>query len=308
MIRITKSDCETVAEIHAHHYRLANHQMVFQEPVSALSAFSEGPASSSFSSVLSKPSHLDVFGPENAVLEYEGQARFENRMQNVECWVQGKVRQINVDGKPVCRVSIKDRHIHLLNDNSFDEQLNLEVVTGPALIILMARRKTYCMHAGAVSTPYGNIAFIAESGLGKSTLSAHESPQWRQLSDDILPIRLRNRKAFLSDYPQLKLRNAHVEEPVRSELELNLIVRLSADQPQQPEFRRMSNTEAMLEIVRHTVAAKLFDQKQMTQHTSYAKRLCLDVPIVELSYPRDLEKLTVLRRAITDYLQVGQFD
>ncbi|NND82790.1 MAG: hypothetical protein HKN50_10220 [Gammaproteobacteria bacterium] len=309
MIRVTKSDRapQDAPRVAAQHYQFANHQVVFQTPVEPLSAFAEGAASPSFTDVLTRPVGAEVLDEDIASLEYQGKAQFANGMRDFKFWAKNKVRQIDIDGDPICRISLKERMIHVLCPGSFDDRLILEVITGPALILLAARKNTYCLHAGAVATAYGNACFLAESGLGKSTLSADGGEYWRQLADDILPIRLAEDRAWLSDYPQLKLANAQVKNPIREDTALDLVIRLSDKPADKVSFRRMDKKESMLEIVRHTVAARLFEKKQLVAHTSFAKRMAKHIPMVEMRFPRDIERIEEVRKKVKTYLKACQF-
>ena len=310
MIRITKQGnvAKGKGAVGAHHYRLANNRLIFQQPVKSLAAFSEGPASYSYGEVLARSIDVQILDESNAALEYAGKGQFQNRQQDVACWKQEELRQIDVGNTPVCQINMREGHVHVLNDRPFDDQLNLEVVTGPAMILLMSVDQVYCLHAGAVATPYGNIAFIAESGTGKSTISRHSDDQWCQIADDIVPLQLGAPPMLLPDFPQLKLKNANVVQPQRENVPLNLILRLNNNPVDQPHFRKLPRTEAMLQIVRHTVAAKLFDRAQLKKHARFAKKLSGQVAVVELNYPRQLDKLSALRRSAIDYLQLGDFN
>jgi hypothetical protein len=137
-------------------------------------------------------------------------------------------------------VDINEEHIHFLNQNSFDNRLNLEVVTGPALVILLAQKQIYSMHSGAIATPVGNIMLIAESGAGKSTLSAHVNQEWAQLCDDILPLRLDEQNQsleFLTSFPQLKLDGACVLDRSNVAGKLDFVLRISPASSNNINFR-----------------------------------------------------------------------
>lgn len=311
MIRITRQGTTSTGSVtddpsgsvKAHHYRIAGQSLVFQTPVAALSAFAQGEASSSFTEVLARSSEVALLNQDNATLVYQGRAPFENEIQDVACWRQNGHLQLDVSGNPVCSVDAGEDHIHLLNDRSFDDQLNLEVLTGPALILLLAKKGIYCLHAGAVATPLGNIALIAESGTGKSTLSQNADQSWQQIADDILPLHFNERIEILPEFPQLKLESARVASAFTDSLSLDLIVRLVDDPAEQISMKRLPRTDALLQIVRHTVAAKLFDNDQMREHARFAKRLSGEVAVVEMHFPRDLQRLPELRDTITGYLQ-----
>lgn len=292
----------------AHYYKLAGQSLVFQNEVDALSAFSAGSASESYSKILNGLAEQITVSAAEGKLKYQGFAPFDNVMRDVKYWEYNHLFRIDVDDLPICLVDVKNQHIHVLNEASFDQRLNLEVVTGPAVIVLLALKGVYCLHAGAIATEFGNIAFIAESGVGKSTLSAHIDTQWQQLADDILPIHLRSDRYQIFDYPQLKLPVNATELPQPQNCTLDLIIRLSAEESDTIEFSRLPRTDALIQIVRHTVAARLFDTSLMIEHSRFAKFLSGEIPVVELKYPRDLTRLNQLRFAILKYLRKQEYD
>jgi len=268
-----------------------------------LASFTKGPATPSQSQLLTIISYAPLLSAVNAELQYAGEAQVEGRMQEVECWRKNHFLQIDVQGSPICVVNLNEQHIHVLNENSFDNQLNLEVVIGPALILLLALKGTYCLHAGAIATPYGNIGLIAESGLGKSTLSSHIDSNWQQISDDILPLFYKEERFRLGEFPQLKLAESRCLTKMRQGSSLDLIFRLTDKESSEIHFVPLRRTDALLQIVRHTVAARLFDNNMMKQHAKFAKRLSGVAPVIELSYPRQIDQLDILRDQIVDYLK-----
>lgn len=278
--------------------------MVFESQVAALSRFYVGPASASFSELMfhfPEPSLLDHA---NAVVFYQGETPIHNRLRQLVYWRKAERAQIDVDGRPICQVDFSEKHIHLLNPASFDARVNLEVIIGPALMVLLAEFNTYCLHAGAITTPVGTVGIIAESGAGKSTLSQHQGPKWRQVCDDILPLQAPSSKelkpALLPKFPQLKLADATVQEPLATNLQLDFILRLNPVPAESISFITLDRRAAMLQIIRHTVATKLFDKSTMQRHARFAKSVCGSVPVLEVSFPRDSAQLGQLRSATVE--------
>ncbi len=288
----------------AHHYVLAGQPVVFESKVSALESYYIGPASRQFSELLTHFSGPDLLNATNAELKYTGQAPLYEQVRKVEFWRSGARAQVNVDGRAICQLDFEESHIHLLSSGSFDDRLNLEVIVGPALVLLLAQMDIYCLHAGAVTTPVGNLAIVAESGVGKSTLSAHRDGLWQQLSDDILPIMLLPslKPELLPDYPQLKFTNAAVPDCPKGDQSLDFLIRIDPQPGDAFVLKEIKQQPAMLQIVRHTVAAKLFDAPAMEQHTLFAKNVANEVPMLELSYPRKLSQLPQLRMQIIEEL------
>ena len=298
--------------VDAYHYKIAGQQLVFQSRVGALKHFEIGPVSSSYQEILSnRKVHYERLSASNAKLIYYGSAPFQNKIQDVRYWRMKHLGQVDVGGLPICQIDFSEDQISLLNMNSFDDRLNLEVITGPAFISLLAKQDVYCLHAGAVTTAAGNIALIAESGTGKSTLSAHSSNgvggyDWAQIADDILPLtidRTNTKSAYLfPDFPQLKLPNAIAENHAVKNNKLDFILRLNPTPTETIGFRPILGAESMLQLVRHTVAAKLFGDSVMRRHARFSRNVSLASPMFEVSYPRDLDALPDLRKTIIKFL------
>ena len=218
---------------------------------------------------------------------------------------EGGWAQIDIDGVAACQIDFIKLHIHVLNCEPLGIGLNLELIVGPALVLLLAQSQTYCMHAGAVDTPIGRVGIIAESGVGKSTLSTHVSSEWSQVSDDIMPMKMseaENCIDVLPDFPQLKLAQNLVVDAPKPIKKMSYLLRVNPVPSADIHFEVLSKMQAMLQIIRHTVAAKLFDSTTLQQHANFAKNVSIMMPVIEVSYPREIDQLSELRESIFDYL------
>jgi len=304
VIRVTSKGFHTISRqgSAAHHYVLAGQPVVFESEVASLKAYHAGPASERFSEMLVHFNEPTILNAGNATLVYHGQAPFDGQSRRVRYWRQGRRGQVDLDARPVCQIDFKESHVHLIDESSFDQQVNLEVITGPAFVLLLAELGTYCLHAGAIATAVGNIGVIAESGAGKSTLSQHIDRQWKQISDDVLPINLFGdttaKPKIYADFPQLKLKNCSVKEPLDNDVSLDFLLRINPRPASTIGFKRVDKPASMLQVIRHTVAAKLFDKKLMKHHSNFAKQVSKQVPMLELSYPRQKTQLPKLRAEI----------
>ena len=278
--------------------------MVFESRVAALDAYCLGPASEQFTELLSHFVEHDLLNAKNAKLAYQGDAPFDHTLREVTLWRSARRAQIDIDGEPVCQVDFDEAHVHVLSTESFSSQVNLEATIGPALVLLLAEADVFCLHAGCVATPAGNIGIIAESGSGKSTLSKDAGAIWQQLADDILPMSFTGGKGscpiLLPDYPQLKLAQAQVKVRPNADLALDYLLRLNPEPADEVEFVELNRKDAMLQIVRHTVAAKLFDRNIMKQHADFAKQVSKQVPVLQISYPRKKKQLPELRMKVVE--------
>ena len=310
---ITITSRAVVSETSIERYCVSGHELVSQASIDGLKAFAI--AASILHNDRSKQDVLSLisdFGePELPSIRagkpyYKGSAYFEGVSRCVEYWRHEPWAQIDVDGTPVCLVNLLHSHIHVLNENPLGLGLNFEVVTGPALILLLAQRSVYCLHAGSVDTAAGRIGIMAESGVGKSTLSAHGGDKWQQICDDIMPLSYDQNSAtvtVLPTFPQLKLNGKTVSGFPMPDAALDFIVRINPVPSAQTRFAVLPKPHAMLEIIRHTVASKLFSAEQLKQHTEFAQKIASEVPVIEVSYPRELSQLSELRERIVVYLE-----
>ncbi|MEM7357880.1 MAG: hypothetical protein AAF431_02140 [Pseudomonadota bacterium] len=325
MITITRRGANMgIAESNANsvprRYEIAGQQLLFQAPAERLAAFEIEGESAVHKAELHSLPELSLLDKDQASLHYRGDAPFANQLQEVCCWRDQQRVQIEVSGEPVVCIDLATQHIQLLNDRSFDDDLNLEVITGPALILMLANTGIFCLHAGAVVTPHGTVALIAESGVGKSTLSRHIDEQWAQLADDVLALvpagkisaskqveqaqkAVPENRHVVQDFPQLKLPACQSAVRAGRETQLDLLLRLSPVASDVISFSKLSSTDAMLQVIRHSVAARLFDPAQLVEHTEFARLLTKQTTVAEIRYPRSLDQLGTVRQAITEYLQ-----
>lgn len=280
-------------------YQIAGQSVVFSSRVESLNSFHTLRPESN-TQIIASVLPVGLLDNSNAKQHYQGMAPFNGSNQAVTYWRQHSLGQIDIGGDAVCQIDLQQQKICLLNEKSFDQQLNIEVVTGPALIVLLALKGVFCLHASAVATDIGNIAFVAESGVGKSTLAMHHGTGWQQLADDILPITRTDPALCMQAFPQLKLANCVPEQRFPEMPSVDLIVRLSSQQVNQIEFRKLPRREALLEVVRHTVASKMFDADLLHAQMQFAQQLSQAVPMIEMCYPRDLSAMDELRKAIIE--------
>ena len=290
-------------------YRLAGQHVLFQTACPALKSFhmGEAPVELVVEASMVVQEHLDTAADIGSLIEvYQGLAPFGDRERQVRFSRAGDVALLELDSELVCEINFSNQHIHLVREGGFANFINVELVTGPAMMIVLAALKTYCLHASAVETRAGIIAITGESGVGKSTLAWQAGDGWQQLADDILPIFYNKEQSGIrlsTDFPQLKLENACAPSMRDGEQNIDFILRINPKPATSIGFRVFSQSEAMLQFVRHTVAVRLFDEKIMRRHTKFATYVAKKVPMVELSYPRDLLQLTDLREQIVDYLK-----
>lgn len=106
----------------------------------------------------------------------------------------------------ICQI-INGRNVNLqVNKTTTDEQLR-PYLLGTIMGILLHQRGLFPLHGNAIDTPEGCLIFVAESGIGKSTLAATFFKKgFSILNDDISPIDYTHVKpCTLPGYPYLRL-------------------------------------------------------------------------------------------------------
>jgi hypothetical protein len=192
---------------------------------------------------------------------------------------------------------------------------------------VLVHRGRLVLHAGAVETADGAIAFIGDSGRGKSTLCAgFAAAGYPVLGDDGLVVRRREPEGFevLPTYPGLRLLPeplafvfgskatgtpvsggapkqrldatangfVHCERPVP----LRAIYQL--DDGPRIAIRPMAGPDAFITLVRSTYHLHLGDERRSAVLFEQLAALLDAVPFRRLAYPRRLSLLPAVRDAV----------
>jgi hypothetical protein len=199
---------------------------------------------------------------------------------------------------------------------------------GPALSFALLQLGIEPLHSTVVVVGGQAIAFMGDSGYGKSSLgAAFLAAGHRLLTDDLLVLE-RSRDGFLAQpgapriklFPKIALHlfGRRPEGTRMSPVSPKLIVPLLASQrPLGPvplkaiyllsppgrqanrlQVRGLSARQACLEIVRNTFNMAVTDGPRQARLLSLAGALVRHVPIRRLSYPRRLAMLAAARDAI----------
>lgn len=258
----------------------------------------------------------DSIGIDHGRLVYNGSGRIGNKLRNVECRLKQGNYQLNIAGVGIFIVAMDGSRVTINSTvSNAPPDLIMEALLGPALILAISLRGSYCLHASAVTVGNMAVAFMGDSGSGKSTLAAYLGSQprsgWRQIADDVLPVEPGiNHPAVLPHFPQLKLLpEAQVTEGQIQQIPLIAIYCLKplADKPDGSatvRTQRCQFKEAMLSLIRHTVAARLFDAHLLKLHMTFCGDVTGQIPIRNFKFPKQYEFLPVMRGAIEADLNV----
>lgn len=166
--------------------------------------------------------------------------------------------------------------------------------------VVLSQRESLVLHASAVLTPYGAIAFAGKSGQGKSTLAASFAQKGCPLvSDDCLVLRAEHGDwtAFPS-YPSVRLWPSTAEEFIRQDT-------YTAEVAHYSEKRRISDLDLLPFVNTPAPVARLFFLADETSGVSIEKlppgRAFMS--LVGFTYNLDVEDSNVLRR---QFEAVGQ--
>ncbi len=236
-------------------------------------------------------------------------------------WLANRWRQVRFSCGQHYHLSIDELGDYRVtgNDIAFIKQesttANEEVLLGPCLILALAMRTIFTLHASAWGSADGIIGFIGESGAGKSTLAAfldrHFSgvpSRYSRFADDCLPVMVQNGSAVaLPHFPQLKLpASAHYTAGNPPQVPVKALVSLAGSQSQNQntiEITPLHGKDALLEIVRHTIAGKLFGPDLSRQHLAFAAQFIGNVPVYRMCYPHRRERLPAVAGRLLDLLQ-----
>lgn len=183
-----------------------------------------------------------------------------------------------------------------------------EAAIGPALMLALALQQTWTIHASAALIDGKLVAFAADSGTGKSTLARRlDELGMCRVADDILPITLTGDPATgepvtaWPHFPQLKLPlDRQPSRGLPQRLPLHTLYQLDSSAPPgdltpMPLSARVAATV----LLRHTVAARLFDARLLRRHLDFAAQAVRSLRVCRLPYPRRLEMLPAVAAALT---------
>ena len=173
-------------------------------------------------------------------------------------------------------------------------QLDREILVGPALVLALALRGVWCLHASAVTCNGRALLFLGESGQGKSTLAAFLAsaghPNSRLVSDDILPVTLDNGLTAWPRFPQLKLPlDAQPGVSLPEKLPVGWICLL--EEAESPCLQNLPATLAAQILLRHTAGARLFPPELLARHLRFCAQAAGTIHTARLSYPRRMSAL-----------------
>jgi hypothetical protein len=198
--------------------------------------------------------------------------------------------------------------------------------------LVLSVRGRLVLHASAVVVPRGAIAFLGETGQGKSTLSGSFVTQGFPLvTDDCLLLQEAGEHLFgHPSYPGLRLwpdsvaalfgqgtRLCHVAhytekkrlgpdngplpfcaDPAPLQRVYVLAPYEETEDTKAITFAPLSPREAFMELVKHTYRLDIIAQERLNEEFECVARVVALLPLCRLAFPQDLSLLPTVREAI----------
>ena len=213
--------------------------------------------------------------------------------------------------------------------NVSDETL-YHLYLNQVLPLILSRQGKLVFHASAVEFEGGAIAFVAESGQGKSTLAARfASSGYRFLTDDGLEVEpTRDGYQVLPSHPSIRLwddskevllgRYAKTAPPLPFTSKTRFLAGVQLPHCDQPlplrrayflrdecsqgiSFRPLSEAEALVEWVKHAFMLDVEERPMLGDHFDRVARMANHIRCYHLDYPRRFEDLSCIQQAIEEH-------
>lgn len=183
----------------------------------------------------------------------------------------------------------------------------LECVLGAPLVVSLALRGRWLLHASAVDVGGRVVAFAGPSGAGKSTLAAHlgGKPSVARVADDVLCYGLRGSGAVaVPGFPQLKL--VPDQQPIGPPQPLAAVMLLvSVSGARRVSTRQLQGRDKLLGFLEHGVATRAFPASVLARNLKIAAQLVENIDVIEVQYPKTQEALKTLALKVDEAYSVS---
>jgi len=225
-------------------------------------------------------------------------------------------------------VSAGGNHVVCSPAPNITDATPLHLYHNQVLPLVLSKLGKLVFHGGAVEIDDGAFAFMAESGRGKSTLTASFAVNGcRFLTDDGLVVEdVEGNYLAMPSNPSIRLwvdsEEALVPSGSIAEPALHFTSKLRfmagdaipfCDRPRPLRkvyflgngsatdivFQRLAESEALLELVKHSFLLDIEDRDLLASHFDRVARLAQERIYYRLDYPRRYEDLPRVREAIT---------
>lgn len=268
--------------------------------------------------------HSEIPLPE--LLTYDGSADVVIRLGNVNT-ARGKspaLDEITCSWEQVGKFFLKQgRDITVAPDPGVEESVLRQYIVGPVLALVLEQRGTLALHASAIRTRWGAVAFLADAGCGKSTtVVAFYDHGYPMVCDDILAVKANEEGLqVFPGFPRLKVWPAvatylKIEEeslsplqPATEKLGRSVLEKFSPGplplhrmyvltEGASVAIQALPPQEALIELVRNTFAVRFLYPKGSPAHFARCSQIVASVPVCRLSRPNSLAAIPLLVTAV----------
>jgi hypothetical protein len=233
----------------------------------------------------------------NLISRTEGWVANAQRM--VETWSGSFGFLLQVAGGRDFTISPDGQMIQYASEEQGSEGLNetdRQILLGPVIVLSLALRGSWSLHASAANFNNNLILFLGESGQGKSTLAGYLANEagWRLAADDILPVTMGTESVVAwPRFPQLKLPvDAQPGPGLPEQLPISKVCVLSdVGVEKMPALERLPAIQAVQAYLGHTAGTRLFNSDLLAQHLAFCSWAAERVPAYRLIYPHRWETL-----------------
>jgi len=272
-------------------YRPAGQEFNFSCPVPELEPFAvDGWVSDHEASLVLFPSLSNKFdtslAPSCQTTGWVGEA-----IRRVQTWSGAAGIRLQVDGGSPFHITPGGTQIAFSNPTL--SNLDREILVGPALVLALALRGVWSLHASAILLDSRALLILGESGQGKSTLAAHLAQTHPRVADDIIPVTLEATLTAWPRFPQLKLpMDSQPGATLPEAIPVGWICLLApADPASNPALERLSPSRAAQTLLSHTAGTRLFDADLLAKHLDFCARAAQQAPVYQLAYPHRRDAL-----------------
>jgi len=195
-----------------------------------------------------------------------------------------------------CLLLIEENQIIVDICHTQDMETLSQFLLGPCLILILAEQGLVTLHASAVMTEQHIHAFSACSGAGKSTLGrVLGDAGFFHYADDLLGLELGDQRLQTCGLlPQLKLPLAGMHRKQAQTIELQSIFFLIPVKKGEPEIQVLNLAQAMMNLLQHTVASRLFRPQLLQQHLSFCRQAAQLVNCYQMTYRKTPDQLPIM--------------
>ena len=235
------------------------------------------------------------FNNQDIPIYYQSSFLFSHDRPRIRIWKTRDELQVEV---LEFSFSIKEYAINAYVSSDFDQERLENIFFHTIMPIWLEWKGTICLHASAISVGNVGIGFLANSGIGKSTLASYLISSGHQfITDDILAINCYNDQIVaLPGCPELGLRYAQselfVEWPSRSD---TMSDKLRVAIPRERCTKPAISLAALFILTRGNEHSGI-DVNQLSPAASYIEllRYSYAIPMVKNPDPQRFSRLTLI--------------